>query len=143
MSIIDDVVVNAKSAADVISKKASKLVDSTKLTITAADLKAEISKKSEILGRVVYASRTTGQSYEKSINELVEIITELKEQLDTVNAQLADAKSKIKCPTCGQQNTKGSVFCNRCGEKIGEPQNEKEEEIPAPDAPIDTEETEI
>ncbi len=138
MSIFDDVVVNAKSAADAIGKKASKIADSTKLTITAADLKAEISKKSEILGRVVYVSRTTGKSYEKSIVELVETITELKEQLEAVEAQLADAKSRKKCPICGMQNPKNAIFCNRCGEKIGEPQTEKDD-MPEPDTDETTE----
>ena len=133
MSIFDDVVVNAKSAADVIGKKAGKIADSAKLTITAADIKAEISKKSEILGRVVYVARTTGKSYEKGINELVQIITELNEQLDAVNDQLSDAKSKIKCPMCGMQNVKGSIFCNRCGERIGEAVPDDEDDIPAPD----------
>lgn len=134
MSIFDDVVVNAKSAADAIGKKATKIADSTKLTITAADLKAEISKKSEILGRVVYVSRTTGKSYEKSITELVETITELKDQLEAVETQLADAKSRRKCPICGLQNPKNAVFCNRCGERIGEPQTAEDDEMPQPDS---------
>lgn len=131
MSIFDDVVVNARSAADVIGKKATKLADSTKLTILAADLKAEIAKKSEILGRVVYVSRVSGKSYEKSISELIETITDLKEQLEAVETQLADAKNRKKCPVCGMTNSRTAVFCNRCGEKIGEPQAS---DMPEPDA---------
>lgn len=136
MSIFDDVVVNARSAADVIGKKATKLADSTKLAISAADLKAEISKKSEILGRVVYVSRVSGKSYEKSISELVETITSLKEQLEAVETQLADAKSRKKCPVCGMANSRTAVFCNRCGEKIGEPQAS---DMPEPDAEAEAE----
>ena len=37
MGLFEDVVVNAKSAVDVVGKKASKIVDVSKLRISAAD----------------------------------------------------------------------------------------------------------
>ena len=61
MGILEDVLLNAKSAVDTVGKKAGKVIDVSKLTIASADLKTEISKKCEILGRVTYEEKTTGK----------------------------------------------------------------------------------
>ncbi len=63
MSVLDDMIVNAKSAADAVGKTASKLVDISKLRISAADLNAEINKKYEALGRAVYEARKSGRRF--------------------------------------------------------------------------------
>ncbi len=118
MGILEDVVLNARSAVDSVSKKAGKVLDMSKLAIAAADIKTEISRKYEILGRVVYEENTTDKDYRKSIRELIDKITELKAQLEEVNATIENAKQKIKCPACDAFNAKGSVFCNKCGEKL-------------------------
>ena len=54
MGILDDVVINAKSAAEAVGKKAGQLVDMSKLRINVAELNAEISKRYEALGEYVY-----------------------------------------------------------------------------------------
>ena len=94
MSILEDVLLNAKSAVDTVGKKAGKVIDASKLTIAAADIKAEISKKYEILGRIVYEAKTTGKCYDKSIEEIVTKINELKAQLASVNEMIASGKKQ-------------------------------------------------
>ena len=54
MGIFDDVVINAKSAAEAVGRKAGQLVDVSKLRIGAAEVNAEITKRYEILGQYVY-----------------------------------------------------------------------------------------
>ena len=66
MGIIEDLFLNAKTAVDSVGKKAEKVIDVSKMTLTAADLKAEISKKCEILGRVVFEQKSTGKNYDKN-----------------------------------------------------------------------------
>ena len=56
MGLLEDVVINAKSAVTVVSEKAGKIVDISKLRINAAELNNEINKRYESLGRVVYLS---------------------------------------------------------------------------------------
>lgn len=51
MGLLEDVAVNAKSAVTVVGKTAGKLVDISKLRISAAQLNSEISKRYESLGR--------------------------------------------------------------------------------------------
>lgn len=118
MGIIEDLLLNARTAVDTVGKKAEKVIDVSKLTLTSADLKAEISKKSEILGRVVYEQKTTGKNYEKSIDELIEKIKVLNEELGAVNEAIASTKQKSKCNSCGSYNVKGAIFCNKCGARL-------------------------
>ena len=47
MGLFEDVVINAKSAANAVGKKAGQLVDVSKLKISAAELNNEINKKYE------------------------------------------------------------------------------------------------
>lgn len=118
MGILEDLLLNARTAVDAVGKKAGKVIDVSKLTLAAADLKSEISRKCEILGRIIYEAKTTGKNYDKTIDELVEKIKELNSQLDSVNEVIANSKQKQKCPVCGTYNAKGAVFCNKCGEKL-------------------------
>lgn len=94
MGILEDAIYNAKTAAGFVGKKAEKFVDISKLTISAAELSSEISKKCEILGRVVYEAKTSGKCYDKAIAELVEKISDLKGQLDSVNKLIAETKTE-------------------------------------------------
>ncbi|MDD6488187.1 MAG: zinc ribbon domain-containing protein [Clostridia bacterium] len=118
MGILEDLLLNARTAVDAVGKKAGKVIDVSKLTLAAADLKSEISRKCEILGRITYEAKTTGKNYDKTIDELVEKIKDLNSQLDSVNDVIANSKQKQKCSVCGTYNAKGAVFCNKCGERL-------------------------
>ena len=50
MGILEDVVINAKSAANAVGKSATKLYDLSKLKVSAADLNGDINKHFEALG---------------------------------------------------------------------------------------------
>lgn len=120
MGMFDDVFVNAKSAANAVGKKAGKLVDLSKLRISAADLNGEISKKFQSLGREVYSAKKAGTDPSAAIESASAEISELMEQLDAVNAQLAAAHAKIICGYCGQENSQDAVYCCKCGHRLCE-----------------------
>ena len=126
MSVLDDMIVNAKSAADAVGKTASKLVDISKLRISAADLNAEINRKFESLGRAVYEARKSGEDTEETFAESMTEIDDLKAQLGAVNAQLAAAHQKTVCASCGQENDPGAVFCARCGHRLNDEHPEQD-----------------
>ena len=58
--ILDDVIVNAKAAASVVSKKASDVYDNSKQKIVAAEIRAEINTKLKELGALTYKSVVHG-----------------------------------------------------------------------------------
>ena len=83
MGILDDVVVNAKSAAEAVGKKAGQLVDVSKLRINLAELNAEISKRYEALGEYVY------EACREQLAEDAEAVGKMAE-IDELKAQLAE-----------------------------------------------------
>lgn len=146
MSMFDDVVVNAKSAANAVGKKASQLLDLSKLRISAADLNGEINKKFKVLGRLVYDARKSGEDPAEEIASVSGEIDELMEQLDAVNAQLSAAHAKVVCGFCGQENFQDAIFCSRCGHRLSDVKPAAEEEsaaeTPAEEKPASEEPTE-
>jgi ribosomal protein L40E len=124
MSILEDVLLNARTAVDTVGKKAGQVIDVSKLRIAAADLKSDISRKYQILGRVAYEEAITGKDYSANKAELIEKIGELKGELESVMELIASSGNKIKCTSCGAYNSKKAVFCNKCGEKLDTSEDE-------------------
>ena len=112
--ILDDVIVNAKAAASVVSKKASDVYDNSKQKIVAAEIRAEINTKLKELGALTY------KSVSDKIKEKSAEITELKENLDLINDSISATKSVTYCPECGSDVPENSKFCNSCGAKLDE-----------------------
>ena len=131
-TIIDDVRVNAKAAATVVSKQAAKIYDASKHRISAEAIKRSIGRKLIELGKLTYKATTQEGDYSEQIAKIVEEITELKQNLAIVNEHIASIKNQKICPECDNKVTKESAFCNVCGYKF--------EEMPAEDpveAPVE------
>lgn len=90
--ILDDVIVNAKAAASVVSKKASDVYDNSKQKIVAAEIRAEINTKLKELGALTYKSVVHGTDLSDKIKEKSAEITELKENLDLINDSISATK---------------------------------------------------
>jgi hypothetical protein len=125
--IFDDVVINAKAAAAVVSKKASTVYDTSKHKITAAEIRGEINKRLRDLGKFTYKREVFGTDTSAEIEKTVAEIKELKENLDIVNAHIDSVKNQRKCPNCDAKLPRNSVFCNICGAKLDECEAETEE----------------
>ena len=118
MGILEDVVINAKSAANAVGKSATKLYDLSKLKVSAADLNGDINEHFEALGRIVYDGKQNGKDNSALIEDSVKIIKDLYESLAAINQQIDELKNLVKCPKCGFENSLGSNYCNCCGAKI-------------------------
>ena len=142
MGVLEDVVINAKTAAENMGKEAGRLVDISKLRFSAADVQKEISKKFETLGRMVYDSHKSGNSSGSSFDEHIEGIDVLYQKLDEINGKINALSRKSSCSNCGFKNDENATFCSRCGTKLGD--QHKNAEAPsaavpsAEDSPSDT-----
>ena len=116
--IFDDVVVNAKACASAVSQKASTVYDVSKHKITAAEIRGDINKKLRELGALTYKSEVHGTDNSQQIKLIVSEISDLKDNHDVVNEHIAVAKDQRRCPGCNAVIPKNSVFCNICGIKI-------------------------
>ena len=93
--IFDDVVVNAKAAAAVVSKKASTVYDTSKHKITAAEIRGEINKKLRDIGKYTYKKEVFGVDTSAEVAQLIADVKELKENLDIINAHIDSVKNPL------------------------------------------------
>lgn len=124
MGIFDDVVVNAKSAAEAVGKKAASIVDISKLKITYAELNGEISKRYTELGQFVYENASEEMKANPEIAGRCAEIDYLISQTESVNKEILAKQNKKVCEVCGAQSDVTSAYCSVCGAKL------PEEEIP-------------
>ena len=108
MGIFDDVVVNAKSAAQTVGKMAGQFVDMSKLRINMAELNGEITKRYQGLGRFIYEAKKAGSADEAELADQIAGIDDLYAQLSAVSAQYASMQDKVTCPACGKKMPKQS-----------------------------------
>ena len=120
MGILDDVVINAKSAAEAVGKKAGQSMDVSKLRINAAELNSEISKRYQALGQYVYESCREQLAGDGEVVGKMAEIDELAAQYAAVSKELGDKQNKVTCPGCGRQCSSSEAYCGTCGAKLGE-----------------------
>ncbi len=118
MSFIDDVFVNAAAAVDAVGKAATEVFDKSKVFISTTELRNKISASFETLGRYVYNTNETNTTdpavVEQYVNEISELITELKNLQDSIAA----ASGKKVCPVCDASNSSDSLYCKKCGTSL-------------------------
>ena len=120
MGILDDVMINAKTAAEVVGKKAGQIVDVSKLRFNVAELNAELSKRYEALGEYLYENcRECLAEDAEAVGKMAEI-DELVNQRNVLTKELVDKQNKVVCPTCGKQSPSTALYCSNCGTKLTE-----------------------
>lgn len=122
--MLNEVIVGAKNAAKTVGKKATEIVDISKLRITSTELNNEISKRFEALGRVVYDSKKEGTDIEGLVSECIKSIDALYVRLHDNNEQIAKMTNKKTCKNCGGVNTNDAVFCSKCGVRLSQQEEE-------------------
>lgn len=95
MGLFEDVVINAKSAANAVGKKAGQLVDVSKLKISAAELNNEINKKYGALGKAVYDAKKADSDPADLVAEAMVAIDELQDQLKALEEQIQEASAQL------------------------------------------------
>ena len=118
MGIIDDVVVNAKSAAESVGKTASMWMDVSKLKINMSELNGEIVKKKQLLGEYVYDLCHDSALGNPEISGKIAEIDELVEQVNLIGKSLLDRQNKTVCTVCGRTSPTSALFCSGCGAKL-------------------------
>lgn len=142
MGLFDDVVINAKSAAEAVGKKAGQLVDASKLRFSVAELNAEISKHYEALGQYVYENCREALTGDPELVGKFAELDELKLQHAALTKELTDKQNKVVCPTCGKQSANSVRFCSNCGTQLVEEPAPVEETPTTAEEPTEPAETE-
>lgn len=84
MTTFEDILCKGKNAAECVGKKATDLVEVTKLKMEAAETEKDIASTLEGLGRLVYDGRKSGQ-------DVTALTEECIAKIDEMNAKVAEA----------------------------------------------------
>lgn len=112
--LFDEVLYNAKNAADAARKKASEVIDYSKLKFNATDLNKKISALYESIGKATYKDHNEGTDSSEEINEYIVKIDNLNVELESVYEQMAYVKNKDKENKC---KCSKNDFCCSSSEK--------------------------
>lgn len=118
MSLFDDVIVNAAAAFDTVGKMATDVVDRSKVVVSSAELKNKISAQFETLGRYIYDTHESGNTDPAVVGQYVNEITDLINELKTLQDTLTSVSGKKICPRCACGNSCDSLFCKKCGASL-------------------------
>ena len=106
-------------AAECVGKKASDLVEVTKLKMEAAEVEKDVSATLEGLGRLVYDGRKSGQDVSALTEECITKIDELNARVAELRRKIDEYNNILRCPQCQAVNTDDSLYCKKCGTKLG------------------------
>ena len=142
MTFFEDALLAAKNAAGTVYEKTGRVVDISKLRLSAAEITKEIERRYEALGRLVYDSQKEGTDISGLIEECARSIDALYTRLDEVNSRIAKLKDKKYCGVCGAIIERNALYCSRCGSRVEVKPEASEQAQAAPSEPcMDSEQT--
>ncbi len=115
MKPFEEFISRAKGAVDVIGEKAGQLVDVSKLNLKLIELKSELKSEFEGLGRMVYECSEENITENQKITTQIQLIKQLNKEIENLKKQIAFAKNKVLCKSCGHHNDMDSSYCAKCG----------------------------
>ncbi len=118
MGTFDDVMENARNAAQAAGKKIGETADITKLKLQAVSIRGDMKRIYESLGKDMYKMIKNGKLAKDGYEAETEKLDELSNQLSMTLKLIDKAKGSIKCPVCGQSCSHDSIYCKKCGSKL-------------------------
>lgn len=126
MGNFEKVILHTKNTLNIFGKKASKIVDVSKLKLSAAEAENELTKKFEKLGKLIYKIDKGDESKRLLVPECIQEIDSLYIKIESINVQVSAMNNKVKCQKCGFENGDEALFCIKCGASLKNNDNHKE-----------------
>lgn len=113
----DVAVTEAEKLTRAAADKTSGLVDTAKLRLALSGTENKLSRLYENIGKIVYES---GEPCGEEVAELCREVAEFRAEADKIRERLAGVKGAAVCPSCGAQNTREADFCQKCGARLAD-----------------------
>ena len=114
----DGLINKAKTIASATGKKATEIVEVSKMKLQVVQINNDIDKLYKKIGELTYGKIKNNINSDEQINGISNQIDELFEQISELNAKISEAEQTVKCTNCGALNSKDSIFCSRCGKSL-------------------------
>ncbi len=108
----------ANHAAGVASKKATNVVESTKLNLRIFDLNSELDQLYKELGKMLYDTHCGMEIDQEEIQVKLILIDEKCQAVSEIRNKLQSLKTSSQCPNCGKECSANDVFCSGCGAQL-------------------------
>ena len=118
MDFLDNAIVKAREAIDVVSKKTEEIVTVEKLKFDVSSIKSKLEKDYKKRGQYCFENGLVDGGAHQKAKEMVEAIKEKLNEIEKLNLEIAAAKAKRLCPACSAAVAENAKFCNNCGEKL-------------------------
>ena len=129
MSLMSRVKVSSEALADrtvkvtnhavgVATRKATTVVESTKLNLRIFDLNSEMDQLYKELGKMLYDTHCGIEVDQEEIQVKLLLIDEKRETVSDIRSRLQSLKTSCQCPNCGKQCAAGDAFCSGCGAQL-------------------------
>lgn len=134
MGFFDNLGKKANEAYKVTADKTGKLAKEAKLRVKMGELKSQINAIYQEIGKAIYENhiKEEKENIEEVLNEKCTKIDELSNEIKEMEKQCLELRDKKQCSKCFKEMDKETNFCPNCGEK--------QEEIPAKEVEVVTEE---
>ncbi len=119
MSFFDNVVDTMSKAAREVSDGAKNIAEKNRVRKEIATMENEIRTRFRAIGQKYYDDMS--EHPDPAYAELVNGITQLKEQLAAKQKELVELDGVIVCPGCGKGCDKNAKFCPACGTAMPKP----------------------
>lgn len=122
---------NAEKIAKEVAKRTSKAITQTKLSFAVNEAENKIKDVYTEIGKALYAMHLDGEDKDDTFAASFEQLDKLNEELEMINAKIAELKNSVKCDECGAYNANDAEYCAKCGSQLdhSEAEVEAEDEI--------------
>lgn len=126
-AIVDKVCAGATAAGEFATKtaatagkKASGVINASKINLKIFDLTMDIEVLYKEVGRLIYMAHSNEETSAEELDARLLAIDEKNKEIEELRAALDAEKQTKKCELCGKQNERGAIYCSECGAKLGE-----------------------
>lgn len=118
MDFLDNAIIKAKEAFDVVSKKTGEFVTVEKQKFDVQSIKSKLEKDYSKLGKYYYSKIRNLEDLADEEKIMVESIENKIAEIEKLNTEIELAKNKKLCPACKTAIPKDAAFCSSCGAKL-------------------------
>ncbi|MCH5211899.1 MAG: zinc ribbon domain-containing protein [Oscillospiraceae bacterium] len=104
----------AKIAREV-AKRTSNAITHTKLAFAVNETQNKIKDVYGEIGKTLYAKYLDGEDFGEEFSDSFDQLDKLMDEVEALNAKIAELKNSLKCPECGAYNPNESDYCSKCG----------------------------